>query len=126
MEFVYNIQRIKKKVFALLLQCQIKWPLKGQSNQQEHVHCVLPAETQWEVTNLWLTVQEIEDRNPNASYAEYVFQITQCLANFWIFESVYCDLLSVFFYPTIHLIAVGEYVHMLETRNMQMLLKLQE
>lgn len=31
-----------------------------------------------------------------------------------------------FFYPTIHLIAVGEYVHMLETRNMQMLLKLQE
>lgn len=124
MEFVYNIQRIKKQVFALLLQCQTKWPMKGQSNQQEHVHYVLPAETQWEVTNLWLTVQEIEDRNPNASYAECLF--SKLLNACQIFESVYCDLLTVFFNPMIHLIAVGEYVHMLETHSMQMLLKLQE
>lgn len=85
---LFTIQRISKQVFFLLLQCQIKWPMKGQSNQQEHVHCVLPAETQWEVTNLWLTVQGIEDRNANASYAVFVFQITQCLANFWIGISI--------------------------------------
>ena len=80
---------IKKQVFLLLLQCQIKWQLTGQSNQQEHAHCVLPAETQWEVTNLWLTVPEIVSRNANASNGKCFLDICSLLSSLFCFQCFY-------------------------------------
>ena len=71
--FFYNSNNYKTNYF-LLLQCLIKWQPKGQSNQREHVHFVLSAETQWEVTNLSLTVPEIENKNADASWRFFCFQ----------------------------------------------------